>query len=383
MKYLTLYIGLALFFMEKANSQEIDDFHLSIVNQVSSSSITSKLQQFHDFGNKEMGTSGQENTMNWIIDQYESWGYTDIELQEVNVFGETGYNIIITKTGTVHPDTFVVIDGHYDTINGPGANDNGSGTTVLLEVAERLKNVATEYSIKFIHFTGEELGLIGSEKYVEEIAVPQNLDIKLVLNVDQVGGVAGETNNTITCERDLDWPNSNNSESETITSQLAVLMEIYSDLETNISYAYASDYVPFQEEGFVITGLYEFNESPFTHSSQDTFENMDPAFVFQVAKGTLGALCYFSRAYDGLMVGEIRENQSKIFPNPADGQLFIQLPKDSYELNLYAASGQLISTQNFSGTETVLKTNTLNDGVYLLKMNGSEFDFTQKIIIKH
>ena len=383
MKYLTLFICLALFFPEKVNAQEVDNFHLSVVNQISEPSVTAKLQEFHNFGNKEMGTPGQENTMNWIIGQYESWGYTDIELQEVNVFGETGYNIIVTKTGTVHPDIFVVIDGHYDTINGPGANDNGSGTAILLELAEKLKNVATEYSIKFIHFTGEELGLIGSEKYVEDIAVPQNLDIKLVLNIDQVGGVAGETNDTITCERDMDWPNSNNGESETITNQLAVLMEIYSGLETNLSYAYASDYVPFQNEGYVITGLYEFNESPYTHSSQDVFENLDPAFVYRVSKGALGALCYFARAYDALNVNETKENQSKVYPNPANNQLFIELPKDSYELKLYAAWGRLISTQNFSGTQTVLKTGGLNEGVYLLKMNGSEFDFTQKIIIKH
>lgn len=383
MKYLYLFLFVG-FTLKNANSQESNDYHLSIVNQIDLASVTGKLQQFNDLGIKEMGTPAQENTMNWIIDQYESWGYSDIELQEINVFGQTGYNIIVTKQGTLYPDTYILIDGHYDTINGPGANDNGSGTTVLLELAEKLKNVSTEYSIKFIHFTGEELGLIGSEAYVENIAVPQGLDIKLVLNIDQVGGVSGETNDTITCERDLDWPNSNNSESETVTQQLAVLMQIYSDLDANISYAYASDYVPFQDEGYVITGLYEFNESPYTHSAQDTFENMDPTFVFQVAKGALGAVCYFARAYDNLNIKNAENDQSRVYPNPADGQLFIEFPQTgSYELKLYSSSGQLITKQNFSGNKAVLKTNTLKDDVYLLRTVGSEVDFIQKIIIKH
>src|SRR5690606_30261960 len=144
-------------------------------------------------------------------------------------------NIIVTKTGTLYPDQFVIIDGHYDTINGPGVNDNGSGTSIILEIARILKDVPTEYSIKFIHFTAEELGLIGSYHYVQEVAVPQNLNIKLVLNIDQVGGVAGETNHTITCERDEDGPNSNNNASDIATTQLANLIGLYSDLNTEFS----------------------------------------------------------------------------------------------------------------------------------------------------
>src|SRR5690606_29548713 len=132
----------------------------------------------------------------------------------------------------------------------------------------------------------------GSEHYVEDIAIPQGLDIKLVLNIDQVGGVGGEVNDQITCERDESWPNPNNNQSAIVTNQLSVLMELYSGLDTQISFAYGSDYVPFQEAGYVITGLYESNESPYTHSPYDTMDNMDPDFVFEVAKGTLGAMCF-------------------------------------------------------------------------------------------
>src|SRR5690606_22481674 len=183
------------------------------------------------------------------------------------------------------------------------------------------KDIPTEYSVKFIHFTGEELGLIGSEQYVDNIAVPQNLDIKLVLNIDQVGGVAGEANHTITCERDESWPNSNNSASSVVTNQLAILMGIYSNLNTEISYAYGSDYVPFQQAGFVITGLYESNESPYTHSPYDTLENMDPNYVFEVTKGTLGGICFFARAYENMEVNESEIDSVKIFPNPVSETL--------------------------------------------------------------
>ncbi len=73
-----------------------------------------------------------------------------------------------------------------------------------MELARLMKDLNTEYSIKFIHFSGEEDGLIGSQYYVNNTVIPENLDISLVLNLDQIGGVNGMNNNTITCERDED-----------------------------------------------------------------------------------------------------------------------------------------------------------------------------------
>lgn len=371
-------------FSIQLKAQELNPFYQSLASQVSHDNILGNLTTFESFGVKEMGTTAQQNALNWIVGQYQSWGYTDIEQQEVNVWGETGYNIIVTKLGTVYPDKYVIIDGHYDTINGPGVNDNGSGTSIILEIARILKDVPTEYSIKFIHFTAEELGLIGSYHYVQEIAVPQNLDIKLVLNIDQVGGVAGETNNTITCERDEDGPNSNNNDSEAVTSQLANLMELYSGLNTQISYAYGSDYVPFQEAGFVITGLYETNESPYPHSPDDTFENMDPDFVFQVAKGSLGAMCFFAKAYNDLSVNDMENRKVSIFPNPADETVIIKNSiGGQYEVRLMDVSGKIVFAENSSEKELRFNTSSVPNGIYFLQIEGKNSDFTQKLIIQH
>src|SRR5690554_1120761 len=187
-----------LFFLAafSVNSQEYIPFYNSLVENVDPDNIIDDLNTFENFGRKEPGTTAIENAKNWIIDRYQDLGYTDIETQDFRVRGQNTSNIIITKTGSVYANTFLIIDGHYDTVNGPGANDNGSGTVLLLEIARILKNVNTEYSIKFIHFSGEEAGLIGSEYYVNNTVVPENMDIKLVLNIDEVGGVAGMNNNT-------------------------------------------------------------------------------------------------------------------------------------------------------------------------------------------
>ena len=381
---LTHAIFFSILFFAQSKAQELNSFYQSLASQVSHENVVNNLTTFESFGVKEMGTDAQQNTRNWILSQYQSWGYTDIQQQEVNVWGETGYNIIVTKLGTVHPDEFIIIDGHYDTIVGPGVNDNGSGTSAILEIARILKDIPTEYSIKFIHFTAEELGLIGSHYYVQDIVVPQNLNIKLVLNIDEIGGVAGETNDTITCERDQSSPESNNSESNVATQQLANLMELYSDLNTQISHAYASDYEPFQDEGFVITGLYESNESPYPHSTQDTFENMDPDYVFQATKGALGAMCFFAKAYDGLAVNDLEKEKIYLFPNPADETVSVKNPQgNQLEVRLTNISGKSMLTKNSSEKEFKISTSSLPNGIYFVQMNGKNVNSTQKLIIQH
>lgn len=374
----------SLFFGSILLAQSHNPFHQTLVDQVQASTIETNLTSFVNFGEKELGSTAANNAFNWLKGLYQSWGYTSIEQQAVNAFGQTGYNLIVTKTGTTYPNTFIVVDAHYDTLNGPGANDNGSGTVVLLEMARILKDIPTEYSIKFIHFTAEEWGLVGSRKYVEDIVIPQNLDIKLVLNIDQVGGVAGEVNNRINCERDESQPNYNNSASHSATNELKNLMELYSSLQTNISNAYGSDYVPFQEEGYVITGLYEYNESPYPHSSQDTMDRVDLDFILEVAKGSVGALSYFAKAYDNMATLENQQISFQIFPNPAGDKVEIQHSfSGNVQVQLTDLNGKILLNQGFVSNKFQLDTTHFPNGIYLVKLIQNGKISTEKLIIQH
>lgn len=374
----------SLFFGSILIAQSHNPFHQTLVDQVQASRIETNLTSFVNFGEKELGSTAANNAFNWLKGLYQSWGYTSIEQQAVNAFGQTGYNLIVTKTGTTYPNTYIVVDAHYDTLNGPGANDNGSGTVVLLEMARILKDIPTEYSIKFIHFTAEEWGLVGSRKYVEDIVIPQNLDIKLVFNIDQVGGVAGEVNNKINCERDESQPNSNNSASHTATNELKNLMELYSNLETNISNAYGSDYVPFQEEGYVITGLYEYNESPYPHSSQDTMDRVDLDFILEVAKGSLGAVSYFAKAYDNMATVENQQISFQILPNPAGDKVEIHHTfSGNVQVQLTDLNGKVLLNQGFNRNKFQLDTTHLPNGIYLVQLIQNGKISTEKLIIQH
>lgn len=368
------------------SAQTYDAYYDGIVTNVSSASILADLTTFENFGIKSISTTAQANTKDWIVSRYQSLGYTDIVLQPFSHSGGITNNIIVTKTGTVYPNTFLIIDAHYDTINGPGTNDNGSGTVLLLELARLLKGIDTEYSIKFIHFSGEEQGLFGSNYYVTNTVIPNNLDIKLVLNIDQVGGTNGTTNDTIVCERDTGEPTSNNAASAIATSSLATCFNLYSNLNTEFSHAYASDYMPFENNGEIITGLYESNETPYSHTSNDLLVNMDPAYLVEVTKGALGAALFFSVAVqDTSSVADSSFNNAiQLSPNPSSGVFSIAYKTsilDALDVRIVNVIGKEVHYTSVNQNTNSLDLGFLAKGVYFCAFSNADMHIVKKIII--
>lgn len=104
----------------------------------------------------------------------------------------------IRKTWNVHADsktgdreTMVQAGAHLDSVvAGPGSNDNGSGSAALLEVAEQIATTKTANRVRFSWWGAEELGLLGSHHYINDLAAnkPSALDrIALYLNFDMIG----------------------------------------------------------------------------------------------------------------------------------------------------------------------------------------------------
>lgn len=386
MKKLVIVL-LNIFVISITSAQTFNQFYGNIVSNTSQTNVLNDLTAFENFGIKTVGSSALANTENWITSRYQSLGYTDVVLQPFTYSAGTSNNIIVTKTGTLYPNTFLIIDAHYDTINGPGTNDNGTGTVLLLELARLLKNVETEYSIKFIHFSGEEDGLVGSNYYVNNTVIPQNLDIRLVLNIDEVGGVSGMTNDTVVCERDLSSPQSNNAASNAATNSLAILIELYSNLETEISNAYASDYVPFENNGEIITGLYESNVSPVNHTINDNLANMDVPYAYEVIKGSLGAALEFAVAFETLS-DEEQENFSKmisISPNPSSNYLNITFEKplqQAVDFKLIDTLGKQVYQDTLSKQQQTIALDSIASAQYFAVFKIDNKRFVKTIIIE-
>jgi len=99
----------------------------------------------------------------------------------------TTYNILAeTKTGDAN--NVVMAGAHLDSVNqGPGINDNGSGSAVLLEVAKQMKKVNPRNKVRFAWWGAEESGLVGSTYYVNNLPLADLNKIALYLNFDMVG----------------------------------------------------------------------------------------------------------------------------------------------------------------------------------------------------
>ncbi len=367
-----LLISLLLLKAGSSFSQAVDPFYLQLVNQVSPDTILANLQKLESLGRKEPGSAPLNLTADWLISKYQSFGYTDIVRDTFQYSAYQLYNLVITKPGTIDPPQYLIICGHYDTYHGPGVNDNGSGVATILEVARIISEIPTTRTIKFINFSAEEQGLIGSAHYVSNTVVPSGLDIALVFNIDEVGGVAGMVNNTITCERDEASPASNNAVSWHYTDTLVNLTQMYSELQTHISYAYGSDYVPFQQAGKIIIGFYETNESAYPHTVNDNLINMSPEYVTQIAKASTAASLYFSGAVpvNTVNIGNIAQDMIKVFPNPAAQRIYWELPAGTagYVLKIYDAAGKLLLERVYtSGEDYSADLSSFKSGLLALK----------------
>jgi Zn-dependent M28 family amino/carboxypeptidase len=100
----------------------------------------------------------------------------------------TTYNVI-AETQTGRHNNVVMAGSHLDSVAaGPGINDNGTGSAALLETALQLgSSPKVNNAVRFAWWSAEELGLLGSEYYVQNLDFEQQLDIALYMNFDMIG----------------------------------------------------------------------------------------------------------------------------------------------------------------------------------------------------
>jgi carboxypeptidase Q len=191
------------------------------------------------------------------------------------------YNVIADIPGTEKPDEVVIVCGHYDSWNGPGsegASDNGTGAMVALEAARILmkSGVKPKRTIRFILWSGEEQGLLGSRGYVEKHKSTLE-KISAVLNDDggsnYQGGYTGIA-----------------SQKEMMERAFAPTVAAFPDLPMRfvtvpqMPQGGSSDHAPFNWEG--VPGFFTIESGRqdygyVWHTQYDTLENTIPEYLIQ------------------------------------------------------------------------------------------------------
>lgn len=99
----------------------------------------------------------------------------------------TQYNVI-AESRRGDPNNVVMVGAHLDSVEeGPGINDNGSGSAALLEVAQQMAKVNVRNRLRFAWWGAEEAGLVGSTAYVADLSEAERARIALYLNFDMIG----------------------------------------------------------------------------------------------------------------------------------------------------------------------------------------------------
>jgi hypothetical protein len=239
------------------------------------------------------------DTSSWyLIDKMKSFG---LPVRTVDSSFKSSYdgnyvNIIAEQTGTLYPDKYFIICAHYDCTSNearsPGADDNGSGTAAVIEAARILSRYKTEYSIKYILFDAEELGLRGSQLYTSR-EQSDMVNMLGAINLDMIGYDWNSDMLANLCRRDVD----NTIE---LSDRLMELSEIY-NLGLNFQILEdcnaGSDQLSFQYIGrpsyLLIESFNEFN--PCYHTSCDRVNIFSSEFFRSMAQAGILALADYSR----------------------------------------------------------------------------------------
>ena len=119
------------------------------------------------------------------------WANTaNLELHMIaDVFrGEATISNVLAESQDGDPNNVVMAGAHLDSVGaGPGINDNGSGSAVILEVAEQMAKVKPLNLVRFAWWGAEESGLVGSNYYVANLTQEEQEAIALYLNFDMIG----------------------------------------------------------------------------------------------------------------------------------------------------------------------------------------------------
>jgi Zn-dependent M28 family amino/carboxypeptidase len=155
--------------------------------------LTEKMPGWHVSGSNKVDTTFWMKIRKEKINPQS--GYIQVKAKNEFVENYHTRNVIGYVKGRKKPDRFIVFTAHYDHLGMmgkntyfPGANDNGSGTAMLMDLARHYaqKRNKPDYSIAFMAFSGEEAGLYGSSYYVSDPLFDLRA-ILLLVNLDMVG----------------------------------------------------------------------------------------------------------------------------------------------------------------------------------------------------
>jgi hypothetical protein len=191
---------------------------------------------------------------------------------------------VITETKGGDPTNVIVLGAHLDSVQaGAGINDDGSGTTLILEIARALESFGVKNKVRLCWWGAEELGLIGSKYYTQHLNATEANNILAYLNFDMVSrGYFGVF--------DGDGSSFNLSGAAGSAAIEKLFVDDFTKKGINVTAARftgGSDYQSFMNIGKPVGGLHTgtgVEQDPCYHQACDTIDNPNPSTLTINAK---------------------------------------------------------------------------------------------------
>jgi Zn-dependent M28 family amino/carboxypeptidase len=277
-----------------------------------------------NYSDPNQKTRGIGAARRWIFAQFHSYSPRLEVSYDIEKMGATDVaSVIAVLPGTAEPEKRIIVGAHYDSINlrakadkaaeapAPGADDDASGTSVVLELARVMSQYHFRKTIVFIAFAGEELGYVGSSRYASR-AKANHEQIEAVFNNDIVGSdVVGEASSgTGIALNDIGGADDDTGGSGEAGNRLRVYSPEPADspsrhlarymkdaaqryvpsLQIELifrsdRYTRGGDQIPFQQNGFAAVRLTSASENLISqHTTGDTPDRVSSAFTANVAR---------------------------------------------------------------------------------------------------
>jgi Zn-dependent M28 family amino/carboxypeptidase len=348
-----------------------------IVDLVSADSILAKVQRLQDFQTRLSTHDSCMAAAIWIRDKFIALGLDSVYFQDHT----TGHapNVIAIKNGTVYPDSiYAVICGHFDSYAfyspnfAPGADDNASGTSAVLEAARVMRDYDFEYSVRYIAFSGEELGLYGSEYYAQQ-ARSQGDSILGVINGDMLAYVDAQPESLDVIAKPSNPPCEPFADFFIATADTYTTLLTLKQLSTTMVY---SDHSPFWDQGYVALcniedWTYYGTNNPYVHTTGDSIGAgfNDLPFCTEATKAEIAALAVLAVPV-GTGIDELTEVESgdaalTIRPSIGNALFTISLTPQSAnldELAIHDISGRVVKNISLPSSDIGHPTSVLWDG---------------------
>ena len=190
-------------------------------------------------------------------------------------------NVIAEMPGSENTGKTVVIGAHYDTVpDSPGANDNASGIATIMTIAKHVAGNSYPFTVRFVLFGSEEIGLFGSRHYVDALGA-EGIDSTIaMLNFDTVGS---GSNLGVLGSPDLI------GEAMRLGERFGPNLVRITTLPPNVS----SDHAPFQDADIPVMFLLS-DDSSRIHTPEDKLPWIEPNLLGWSAEIGIGLLDWLS-----------------------------------------------------------------------------------------